>query len=94
MFGYRRHWQPFLFSAMRIYVIALVAFAAVLLGWHLPIHASRTVRILLEVVVAFLVYQGVRAAVRMRKARMQLYSAQQYIALAMALQGFILLLRR
>jgi hypothetical protein len=90
--GYRRGARPIYPGTLRMVLIGMVLWAIELAGFRLPFSVPRWLPVLLEVLVVWWIWRGIKAARRAPRNHLRLFSAQELFANAFALQALILLL--
>jgi hypothetical protein len=88
-----RRLRPIYPGVFRSVVIGMVLWAVSLVGFRLPFVVPVWLKLLLEVVVVWFLWRGVKAARRAPSNHVRLFSAQELFANAFLVQAFILLLR-
>jgi hypothetical protein len=91
---WRRAVWPIYPGILGVYTIALIGYAAALSGFRLPLHLPLLLRVGLQLLVLYLVWQAIKATRASRKAILRLFSAQTKLSYAILLQAFVLLLPR
>ena len=89
---WRRSAWPIYPGILGSYTVAMIAYAAALSGYRLPLHIPLLVQGVLELLVLYLVWQALKSTWASRKAILRLFNAQTKLANAVLLQAFILLL--
>jgi hypothetical protein len=89
---WRRAVWPIYPGILGIYTLAMIAYAAALSGYKLPLHPPLLALAGLELLVLYLVWQAFKAIRASRKAILRLFSAQTKLSYAVLLQAIVLLL--
>ena len=90
--GYRRGTRPLYPGVFKMLIYGFVLWGLALLGIRLPVELPRWLFLVLEVVVIWFLWKGVKAARRAPANQVRLFNAQENWANAFALQALILLL--
>jgi hypothetical protein len=70
----------------------MIAYAAALSGYRLPLHIPLLVQAILELLVLYLIWQALKSTWAARRSILRLFNAQTKLSFAILLQAFILLL--
>ena len=90
--GYRRGARPLYPGVFKLLVYGFVLWGISLLGFELPVELPVVLRIVLQLLVIWFIWKAVTAARRAPKNQVRLFSAQEHVANAFALQALILFL--
>jgi hypothetical protein len=90
--GYRRGTRPLYPGVFKTVIYGFVLWGLALLGVRLPIDLPRWLFLVLEVIVIWFLWRGVKAARRAPHNQVRLFNAQENWANAFALQALILFL--
>jgi uncharacterized membrane protein YbaN (DUF454 family) len=90
--GYRRGTRPLYPGVLKMLIYGFVLWGLALLGIRLPIELPRWLFLVLEAVVIWFLWKGVKAARRAPSNHVRLFNAQENWANAFALQALILFL--
>jgi uncharacterized membrane protein YbaN (DUF454 family) len=90
--GYRRGTRPLYPGVFKMLIYGFVLWGLALLGIRLPVELPRWLFLVLEVVVIWFLWKGVKAARRAPANQVRLFNAQENWANAFALQALILFL--
>ena len=90
--GYRRGARPIYPGVFKMLIYGFILWALALLGIELPFELPRLLFVVLQVLVIWLLWKGVKAARRAPTNHVRLFSAQENWANAFALQALILFL--
>jgi uncharacterized membrane protein YbaN (DUF454 family) len=90
--GYRRGTRPLYPGVFKMLIYGFVLWGLALLGIRLPIELPRWLFLVLEAVVIWFLWKGVKAARRAPSNHVRLFNAQENWANAFALQALILFL--
>ena len=90
--GYRRGARPLYPGVFKMLIYGFVLWGLALLGVRLPVELPRWLFLVLEAVVIWFLWKGVKAARRAPRNQVRLFNAQENWANAFALQALILFL--
>jgi uncharacterized membrane protein YbaN (DUF454 family) len=90
--GYRRGTRPLYPGVFKMLIYGFVLWGLALLGIRLPVDLPRWLFLVLEAVVIWFLWKGVKAARRAPANQVRLFNAQENWANAFALQALILFL--
>ena len=90
--GYRRGTRPLYPGVFKMVIYGFVLWGLSLLGIRLPIELPRWLFLVLEAVVIWFLWRGVKAARRAPSNNVRLFNAQENWANAFTLQALILFL--
>ena len=90
--GYRRGARPIYPGVFKMLIYGFILWALALLGIELPFELPRLLFVVLQVLVIWLLWKGVKAARRAPTNQVRLFSAQENWVNAFALQALILFL--
>ena len=90
--GYRRGARPIYPGVFRMLIYGFILWGLALLGIELPFELPRLLFVVLQVLVIWLLWKGVKAARRAPGNHLRLFTAQENWANAFALQALILFL--
>ena len=90
--GYRRGTRPLYPGVFKMLIYGFILWGMALLGIRLPIELPRLLFVVLQALVIWLMWKGVRAARRAPSNQVRLFSAQENWVNAFTLQALILFL--
>ena len=90
--GYRRGARPIYPGVFKMLIYGFVLWGLALLGIRLPIDLPRWLFLVLEVIVIWFAWKGIKAARRAPSNHLRLFNAQENWVNAFALQALILFL--
>ncbi|HYY80180.1 MAG TPA: hypothetical protein VFD04_13510 [Actinomycetes bacterium] len=91
--GYRKGARPIYPGTLRTVVLGMVAWFLALLGFRLPFGVPLWLKLVLEVMVVWFIWRGIKAARRAPRNHLRLFNAQEAFASAFLVQAIVLLLR-
>ena len=90
--GYRRGTRPLYPGVFKMLIYGFILWGMALLGIRLPFQLPRLLFVVLQVLVIWLLWKGVKAARRAPSNHVRLFSAQENWVNAFTLQALILFL--
>jgi hypothetical protein len=90
--GYRRGARPIYPGTFKMLLYGFVLWGISLFGFRLPVDLPVVLRIALQLLVVWCIWKAITAARRAPRNHVRLFSAQENLANAFALQALILLL--
>jgi hypothetical protein len=91
--GYRRGARPIYPGVLRSILFGMVAWFLALVGIRLPFLVPLWLKLLLELLVVWFLWKGIKATRKAPRNHLRLFSAQEALANAFLLQAVVLLLR-